>query len=171
MKTFKPTDEIVINNPKTKKVFLAGTIDMGNSEDWQLEITKQFENNWDVILFNPRRDEWNPNWKQEQKEDRFNQQVNWELSMLDDSDIIFMYLESTSKSPISLMELGLYANTGKLIVCCPDGFYRKGNVEIVCTRYNIPLFNNLSDAIGSLKTKLRTLDPFCYWESNSGKIS
>ena len=34
------------------------------------------------------------------------------------------------------------------------GFYRRGNVKIFCSRNNIPFFNNIEDAIGSLMTKL-----------------
>ncbi len=69
-----------------------------------------------------------------------------ELDALDAADIIFMYFSPNTKSPISLLELGLYANTKKMLVCCPDGFWRKGNVEVVCERFDIPLFNNLNHA-------------------------
>jgi len=54
-------------------------------------------------------------------------------------------LDPATQSPISLLELGLYANSGKLTVICPDGFYRKGNVEVVCALYDIPLFNNINE--------------------------
>ena len=56
-----------------------------------------------------------------------------------------MYLDPKTKSPISLMELGLQAGSKKLLVVCPDGFWRKGNVEVVCSIYDIPLFNSLDD--------------------------
>jgi hypothetical protein len=65
--------------------------------------------------------------------------------MLDDSDIIVMYFDPNTKSPISLLELGLHANEQKLIVCCPDGYWRQGNVRVVCERYNIPFFTNKED--------------------------
>jgi len=55
-----------------------------------------------------------------------------------------MYFDSNTKSPITLLELGLFTKvdkhlgtTQKVVVCCPEGFYRKGNVDIVCERYNI----------------------------------
>lgn len=56
-----------------------------------------------------------------------------------------MYLDPNTKSPISLLELGLHANSKKLWVVCPDGFWRKGNVEVVCSLYDIPLFNSLDE--------------------------
>jgi hypothetical protein len=41
--------------------------------------------------------------------------------------------------------LGLHATSKKLYVVCPDGFYRRGNVEMVCSTYDIPLFNTLEE--------------------------
>jgi hypothetical protein len=39
----------------------------------------------------------------------------------------------------------LFARSGKLLVCCPEGFWRKGNVEIVCARYGVPLVGELDE--------------------------
>ena len=142
--------------PEGTKIFLAGSIEMGVAEDWQAKVAKRFETH-PVTFFNPRRDEWDSSWKQEQKESNFNEQVNWEMNNREDCDIIFMYFDPETKSPISLLELGLHASDGKMIVVCPEGFWRKGNVEIVCTRFNIPLFNSLEDGMGSLESKIRQL--------------
>jgi len=136
-------------------VFLAGSIEMGAAENWQQKLENILEDiEQEITLFNPRRDDWDSSWVQKQTNPQFNHQVNWELNMLDKSDIIFMYFSPETKSPISLLELGLYAHNGKMIVCCPDEFWRKGNVDIVCTRYNIPLFNNFDEAVGALLTKI-----------------
>jgi hypothetical protein len=43
------------------------------------------------------------------------------------------------------LELGLFAHSGKIRVICPSGFWRKGNVDIVCQYYNIPLYENFDD--------------------------
>jgi hypothetical protein len=136
-------------------IFLAGTIEMGNSEDWQKKVEKEVDHST-LRIFNPRRDSWDSSWVQEESQENFNHQVNWELSRLEEADIIFMNFERGSKSPISLLELGLFAQSGKLIVCCPKGFWRRGNVEIICTRYNIPFYEDLNSAIGGLKTKIRS---------------
>jgi hypothetical protein len=127
---------------------------MGTAENWQAIVVKRFET-YPITFLNPLRDEWDSSWKQDQKETKFNEQVNWEMNNLEDCDIIFMYFDPGTKSPISLLELGLHASSGKMIVVCPDGFWRKGNVEIVCTRFNIPLFNTLEDGMGSLESKIR----------------
>ena len=50
-----------------------------------------------------------------------------------------MYFSPETKSPITLLELGIYAvaTPEKLLVCCPEGFWRKGNVDIVCAKYGV----------------------------------
>jgi hypothetical protein len=136
-------------NGRGKRIFLAGTIEMGNSEDWQSQVEEALINTRYTLL-NPRRDEWDSSWEQKIENPQFYQQVNWELDALDKSDIIIMNLLPDSKSPISLLELGLYANSGKLLVCCPDGFWRKGNVEVVCERYDIPLYDNLEELLNTI---------------------
>lgn len=143
----KPPQSVVKNSKKGfTKIFLAGTIEMGNSEDWQTKVTESLSDRAYTIL-NPRRDEWDSSWEQKIENPQFYQQVNWELDALNKSDIIILYLLPDSKSPISLLELGLYASSGKLLVCCPEGFWRKGNVEIVCERYNIPLYENIENLL------------------------
>lgn len=133
-------------------IFLAGSIEMGAAENWQSKI-EQLLRKSKLTIFNPRRDDWDSSWSQ--TSEQFNHQVNWELNALDMSDIIFMYFSPETKSPISLLELGLYANSKKMIVVCPDGFWRKGNVSVVCARYNIPMFNTFDEGIFALWTKIK----------------
>jgi hypothetical protein len=133
---------IALRNSARKSVFLAGSIEMGVAENWQDRVGKFFHDlGYDV--FNPRREEWDSSWEQNFENPQFYQQVNWELNALENADIIIMYFDPSTKSPISLLELGLFARSGKLRVVCPDGFWRKGNVAITCNYYNIPLHNNL----------------------------
>ena len=122
MNEIKPNG--VDQNPLHQTIFLAGSIEMGAAEDWQSKVVNYFKD-WQLTFYNPRRESWDSSWKQEQKVDQFNQQVNWELNHLENCDTIFMYFDPSSKSPISLLELGLFASSGKMIVCCPDGFWRK----------------------------------------------
>lgn len=135
------------------KMFLAGTIDMGNSVDWQKVVCDGLSDE-NVILLNPRRDDWNSDWEQTIDNDYFRGQVEWELNNLDVCDIILMYFDKDSKSPISLLELGLYADQRKMIVCCPQGFYRKGNVDIVCKKYNIKVVETLDQLIQLAKQSI-----------------
>ena len=145
---YKPPMNIA-KKGNAKSVFLAGSIG-GNdnltelAKDWQAEITPLFTHNgWDV--FNPRRAEFDGSWVQSFENPNFYQQVNWELHALDTADLILMHFDIATKSPISLLELGLYADSGKIHVVCGDGFWRRGNVEVVCNKYNINLFDTLTE--------------------------
>lgn len=141
---YTPPSNISTRDRNIKYAFLAGSIEMGKAEDWQASMTMFFESNG-IGVFNPRRNDWDSSWKQEFENPQFFQQVNWELDALDKSDIIVMYFSPDTKSPISLLELGLYATSKKIFVVCPGGFWRKGNVDIVCAKYNIPVFEKLED--------------------------
>jgi hypothetical protein len=135
-----------VNGVVPHSVFLAGSIEMGAAEDWQTRVGKAREDKG-YIIFNPRRDDWDSSWKQEIEDGQFYNQVSWELNALDIAEEIRMYFDPATKSPISLLELGLYASSKKIIVGCPDGFYRKGNVQIVCQRYNIPFFTGEKESV------------------------
>lgn len=152
MKVIKPPQSIEIE-PNTTTVFLAGSIDMGQAIDWQAEVASALQNKPFTIL-NPRRDDWDSSWKQSIDNPQFNAQVNWELDGLEKADIIAMYFAPTSKAPITLLEMGLFAHSNKLVVCCPDGFWRKGNVDVVSQRYGIPQVNNLTALIDYIKTNI-----------------
>ena len=64
---------------------------------------------------------------------------------------------SSSLSPISLLELGAYAKSDRLIVCCPDGYHRQGNVQYVCQKYKIPFFKDFDEFALVTKTKLQDI--------------
>lgn len=127
-----------------KSVFLAGSIDMGKAENWQERITKLLSDR-PIAVFNPRRDDWDSSWKQDISDDRFIEQVEWELDHLEKADAIAVYFDPEGQAPITLLELGLHAQSGKIVVCCPEGYWRRGNVEIVCRRYNVPFVATLED--------------------------
>jgi len=131
-------------------IFLAGSIEMGNAENWQERIIKSL-NDENVVFFNPRRDDWDSSWEQKITNPEFKKQVTWELKALENADIIVMYFDPNTKSPISLLELGLHAKSKKLIVFCPDGFWRKGNVDIVCEKYNIKQVNSFEELKNTIK--------------------
>jgi hypothetical protein len=151
MKEFKAPEQVVRENFQTPKVFLAGSIDMGTAEDWQTELTRKLRFQ-DVILMNPRRDDWDNSWEQSKDNKQFSEQVNWELSHMEEADLVVFYFDPDSSSPITLMELGYvlgmdWHDGPAVIVCCPEGFYRKGNVDIISLRNNNAhaLVNNKAD--------------------------
>ncbi len=149
--------EIQAPNPlKFKKdhltVFLAGSIEMGAAKEWQKEIVQEFKDA-PVTFFNPRRDDWDSTWKETKDDKNFSQQVNWELEALEVADVILMYIDPETKSPITLLEMGVHIRDSKLIVCCPDGFYRKGNVDVTCEKYG----TKQVDSLEALKKELEKL--------------
>lgn len=149
----------VLNDDHTS-IFLAGSIEMGAAENWQDRFAKEFDViGWDdVLLLNPRRDDWDASWEQKITNPQFYEQVSWELNALERCDIIALYFDPNTKSPISLLELGLFAHE-TIFICCPEGFWRKGNVEIVCDRYDVPLFESEVAWLVAIQRAVRTIEP------------
>ena len=147
-------------------IFLAGSIEMDSAEKWQEKVVKELDDYIlaydaktdavvsDLMFFNPRRDDWDSSWTHNSLE--FQKQVLWELDYLDKADLIVMYFDPSTKSPISLLELGLYAQSRKLIVCCPDGFWRKGNVMITCGLYNVPVYESYAAWMSAIKQRINS---------------
>lgn len=132
--------------PGMPSLFLAGSIDQGRAEAWQAEVELALAD-LPVAILNPRRPEWDAAWEQRADNPLFRGQVEWELAALDRATSILMYFAPASQAPITLLELGLFAASGKLIVCCPPGFWRKGNVDLVCERCAIPRADTLEALI------------------------
>lgn len=158
MEVVKPTVEsgnkVRLNEKNGMNVFLAGSIEMGVAENWQDRLAKDFKD-YNITFLNPRRDDWDSSLVQSIDNKPFRDQVEWELNGLMEADFVVMYFDPSTKSPISLLELGLMCYTGKIIVCCPDDFWRRANVEIVCNRFEIPMYNNWQEFVTVLKHKFR----------------
>jgi len=136
-----------------RSVFLSGSIEMGAAEDWQTRVALALDD-LDIAILNPRRDDWDSSWVQSITDMRFEAQVRWELLGMRLAHTIAVYFAPETKAPITLLELGLAARSGKAIVCCPNGFYRKGNVEVVCSEYGIPLVDTLEELVERVRTRL-----------------
>lgn len=124
-----------------KFIFLAGTIDNGDSYDWQKDIC-EFAETLDTgdgetyVICNPRRERWNPRAGREE----LREQIEWELKALKRSGLILMNILEDSKSPITLLEMGLFKDCPGLNVFCPSGFYRFMNVEVTCKEFGVRLY-------------------------------
>lgn len=134
-----------------RSVFLAGSI----TDDWHARIILQLQH-LPVTIFNPLRKDWDSTWVERRTDTRFCTQVQWELDAQERADVVALYLHPGVPSPISLLELGLSSRNGKMIACCPDGFYRKGNVEVVCERYGIPLVETFEEFVQCVIERVRT---------------
>ena len=125
--------------PSIRVVFLAGSIEMGHAEPWQDELaTRLLAANPGLVVANPRRSAWDPSWEQSIDNPNFAEQVNWELDHLARADLVVFYFQPGTQSPITLLELGKHLERPDIshstLVCCPPGFWRRGNVEIVMAR-------------------------------------
>lgn len=130
----------------TQSIFLAGSIEMGKAIDWQSRLFEHLHK-FDVDVYNPRRDAWDSSWTQDISNPKFNEQVTWELNHIEKADIVVFFFDPDTKSPITLFELGmqLEQKPESLFVCCPDGYWRKGNVQIACARYDVNLYNTYDE--------------------------
>jgi hypothetical protein len=156
-KVIKPPNRFDLTNEYS--VFLAGTIDMGQAEDWQKKVEQALADQ-DICILNPRRDDWDASWEQSIENPEFVEQVTWELSAQEHASFILFVFGSTdeaakkAKAPITFLELGHFATKKDCMVCCPDPFYRKGNVDIFCKRYGIPLYENMEEMLTDFKALL-----------------
>jgi len=134
-------------------IFLAGSIEMGVAENWQQKAERLLsDTHW--TLLNPRRDDWDSTWEQKISNPAFNEQVSWELQGLETCEKVIVYFDPNTKSPITLLELGLLSQLKEpadIFVICPEPFYRKGNVDIVCDRYRIKQYKTLEEVCEVLK--------------------
>lgn len=151
MKEFKAPNRYSIGSRPS--LFLAGSIEMGKAINWQKTVCAALEDE-DVVILNPRRDHWDSTWVQRIANKEFTKQVNWELDALERASVILFYFAPETMSPITLLELGLHKDK-KIFVCCPDGYWRKGNIEVVCKRFKIPLFNSIEPMLNRVRKEIR----------------
>lgn len=135
------------------KLFLAGSIEMGTAEPWQKRVIEALKDCKRLTLYNPRRDDWDSSWEQTIDNPQFREQVEWELDNLQRSNFAVFYFDPNTKSPITLMELGMMSNpwSPRVFVVCPKGFWRRGNVEVFCNHQNIEFYESLDEVLDFLK--------------------
>lgn len=145
-------NEVVLDTEYVN-IFLAGSIELGLAEKWQEKVIAALSDK-PIRFLNPRREDWDSSWKQDIDNDNFVEQVIWELSSLEMAHIVIMYFDPNTKSPISLLELGLHAKEQKLVVLCPEGFWRKGNVDVVCEYYGINQVDTFDELIEFIRSTI-----------------
>lgn len=145
----------------SKTIFMAGSIDMGEAENWQEKLCKELKelaNNEKkhITVFNPRRDDWDSSWTESINNTQFFDQISWKLDNIEKCNYEVVFLSKESKAPITLLELGKISElkNKKVIVFCPDGYHKKGNVDIVCYRKDIPVTETFEEFMETLKETL-----------------
>lgn len=148
MKIVKPLEKNGVS------VFLAGSIEMNKARLWQNEVQERFAG-YPITFLNPRRDDWDSSWTQSVMDDNFRTQVEWEVKHISMADIVFFYIDPNTQAPITLWELGyMMKDTRKIIVCCPNGYWRKGNIEVYSKIFGFPLIEDFDTACELLRSRI-----------------
>lgn len=152
MNVIKPPHPLPTTLGDKPILFLGGSIEMGAASMWQDRFIAALSNE-NVLILNPRRDDWDASWSHDPTSGTpFHGQVEWELDGQDIADIIVYYFDPNTKSPITLLELGLYATLCKAVhVYCSEEFWRYGNVKIVCDRWDISVYKDEDELIKAVK--------------------
>ncbi len=143
---YTSNDILPINKKNQRSIFLAGSMDHKQEGSWREEIIAEFGTNDIFDPTNTHHDELNT--------EQMKHHIVWELGALQQSDLILLNFLKESKSPISLVELGMYVTSNKLIFICPKEFYKSDYVHTLCNKYNTPIFNTLNEAKTLLKNSI-----------------
>jgi hypothetical protein len=71
--------------------------------------------------------------------------------------MITLFFQPNIIFPISLMELDLYTKNKKLIICYFEGFWRKGNIQIVCKIFRISFIEIKEKLTELIKKRLENI--------------
>ncbi|KAH9985376.1 hypothetical protein F4779DRAFT_612137 [Xylariaceae sp. FL0662B] len=134
-------------------VFLAGTTAKTNHPDWRESLTKGLAE-FPITIINPYQADWDSSWREDITFEPYHEQVNWELDMQDQADMVVVFFHPETQVPLSLLELGLSARAGKAIVWWLEGYWKRGNVEIVCQRYGIEMVESTMGLMAAIADRL-----------------
>lgn len=150
----------VINAPSDESpcgivsIFLAGTTSKVDTHDWRETLCGSLSD-MPVTIYNPYRADWDSSWREDINFPPYRQQVEWELEKQEQADIVVIYFHPATQAPISLLELGICTRVpGKAIVTCPEGYWKRGNVQIVCRRFGIEMVDNVDSLRAAVVRRL-----------------
>jgi hypothetical protein len=100
-----------------------------------------------LTVYNPYRADWDSTWREDATFAPFREQVEWELDKQETADVVIFYFHPATQAPISLLELGLCAaaTPGKGIVVCPEGYWKRANVQMVCEKFGVEMVGSLEE--------------------------
>lgn len=106
-----------------------------------------------LTIYDPFQPDWDATWREDYAGDpRFRAQVDWELDRQDAAAAVAVFFDARSRAPVSLLELGLCARSGRALVACQHAFWKRGNVQAVCERYGVPLEDTLEGLVARVAT-------------------
>lgn len=146
-----PSEEPVNN---VKSLFLAGTTTSVGNVDWRESLSASLSK-YPITIFNPNRPDWDNTWREDIAFDPYREQVLWELDKQDKAELVVVYFHPATVAPISLLEFGLSARTpGKVVAVAPQGYSKRGNVQIVCHKYGIDCLDDIEKLHETVINKL-----------------
>ncbi|KAF5020896.1 hypothetical protein F66182_7048 [Fusarium sp. NRRL 66182] len=166
---YAPSDEAPCG---VKSVFLAGTTSKVDTSDWRETLSTSLSD-VPVTIYNPYRADWDSSWREDINFAPYREQVEWELDKQDKADIVVVYFHPATQAPVSLLEFGIWARTpGKTIVVCPEGYWKRGNVQIVCKKFGVEMVDSVDGLTQAIAKRLpqplrseigllETADPNC----------
>lgn len=137
----------------TPSVILYGSI--SPTTPWQAHLTAALSD-LPITIINPICTAWDSTWVEDTSDPRFVAQVEWEMDHGKIADVVVIYFVPGTQAPISLLELGMYAGVygEKVVVCCPEGFWKRGNVRIVCGRFGVRCVETVQEVERAVREKL-----------------
>ena len=120
-------------------LILFGTIEKSSTNNWATHLSTTLLD-LPIQILNPRRDDWDSTWVEDPSFAPFRENVEWEMHHPEKASVIVFCFKAGSQCPITLLELGMHAARfgEKCVVCCEEGFWKRGNVEIVCSAFGVP---------------------------------
>lgn len=144
-----------------KVIFLAGSAATTSSTPWRTTLIHNlhlhFTTPQSITILNPHRSDWDSSWIESPAFAPFAEQVSWELRAQELADIIAFYFDPDTLAPISLLELGLFVKSGKCVVCCPERYWKWGNVVLVCERLGVEVVGTLAELGEGIAKRLEAM--------------
>lgn len=97
-----------------------------------------------VTIYNPYCADWDSSWREDINFAPYQEQVEWELNKQDKADIVVVYFHPATQTPASLLEFRICVRVSdKAIVVCPEGYWKRGNVQIVCKKFGVEMVDRV----------------------------
>ncbi|KAK7183820.1 hypothetical protein PSPO01_10156 [Paraphaeosphaeria sporulosa] len=139
-------------------LILFGTIEASPTSNWATDLADHVSD-LPIQILNPRRDDWDSSWVELPSCAPWKEQVDWEMHHPAKVSLIVVCFKAGSLCPISLMELGMYAALygEKMVVCCEEGFWKRGNVELVCKKFGVEVVRTVGHLEGVVEGRMEAL--------------
>jgi len=77
------------------------------------------------------------------------------LEALEQADVICFFFDVRTMSPVSLLELGRWMDSDKIVVCCGEKYWKSGNVHIMCERYGVTCVETFEELVPEVEKILK----------------